>query len=86
MMAKERDEWATVMNAYRVISALLAQIKRCFTAGVTITVLVRRPGVPECDFIMSDDPNMDEVIATLQRRKDQKPVAMGNGRDIEVVQ
>lgn len=42
-------------------------ILKAFKPGVKITVLVRTPGFPERDFVMTDD-NPSEAIDMLRRR------------------
>ena len=43
-----------------------------FKAGARITVLVRHPGRPDEDFLMTSD-DLDEVAAMVARRKDKQP-------------
>lgn len=55
--------------AAAMVSAHMDQIKRLFKSGVKITVLVRTPGEPGRDFLMTDD-DLDEAITALRRRRD----------------
>jgi hypothetical protein len=62
------------------VAAAMEDIVRMFKPGVKITVLVRAPGFPDRDFMMTDD-QPDEVMAMLERRKaagadDGKPLGL----------
>jgi hypothetical protein len=46
----------------------MAEIVSLFKPGVKITVLVRVPGHPTRDFMMTDDQH-DDIIEMVQRRK-----------------
>jgi len=54
------------------VSDYMDKIKRRFKPGARITVLVRRPGYPEQDFVMTDD-EIEGAIACLLRRRDAGP-------------
>lgn len=56
------------------VSGYLDKIIRLFKPGAKIAVLVRSPGSPDRDFMMTDD-DLDELISMISRRK-----AMGCGR------
>lgn len=43
-------------------------ILRVFKPGAKITVIVRRPGQPEQDFLMTDD-DLEEVSRLIERRR-----------------
>lgn len=49
------------------VSDHMDKIKAVFKSGVKITVLVRTPGRPTRDFMMTDDDNT-ELIAMIERR------------------
>lgn len=49
------------------VGAAMDDIIGVFKPGVKITVLVRRPGFPEQDFLMTDD-DPAEAIALIERR------------------
>jgi hypothetical protein len=69
-MPGERKE--VTMSRLQEVQAEVAdrmdEIKSLFKAGAKITVLVRHPGKPEQDFLMTDD-HLDEVVAAANRRK-----------------
>ncbi len=52
----------------RTVAGRMEQIVDCFKPGVKITVLVRSPGFPNRDFLMTAD-DLDEVISAVDRRK-----------------
>lgn len=58
-------EWTRGQVAKR-----LEQIQQFFVTGSRITVIVRMPGKPEQDFMLTDD-EIDDAIAVLQRSKDR---------------
>lgn len=49
------------------IAMHLDGIREAFRGDVKITVLVRSPGLPDADFVMTDDA-IDEAIGMLRRR------------------
>lgn len=49
------------------VAKRMEQITKCFKPGVKITVLVRSPGFPSRDFMMTDDL-IPELHAMLDRR------------------
>lgn len=57
-----------VLSVAASIAGLMDEIQNHFKHGSKITVVVRFPGMPDRDFIMSSD-DFDEVIAALNRRK-----------------
>ncbi len=69
MSAGAAENVALVRN--RVCGAL-DHIARQFVDGVKITLIVRQPGKPEQDFMLSDDL-IDEAIAVLERSKGRQP-------------
>ena len=50
----------------------LDDILEMFVAGARITLIVRHPGLPDRDFVMTDDI-LDEVMAALERSKGRQP-------------
>lgn len=48
------------------------KIVKCFKSGAKITVLVRAPGFPDRDFVMTDD-DPAEAIEMLKRRQASGP-------------
>ena len=50
------------------------EILALFKAGAEITVLVRSPGYPDRDFLMTSD-TPDEIVAAIRRRLEEKPSA-----------
>jgi len=55
-------------NVQETVSGHMDAIVSCFKPGVKITVLVRSPGFPGRDFMMTNDDH-DELIAMIERRK-----------------
>lgn len=55
-------------NTTQFVATRMDEIVTCFKPGVKITVLVRTPGFPERDFMMTDDESA-EIIAMVQRRQ-----------------
>ena len=51
-----------------VASSYLDDIKRLFKPTVHVTLIVRRPGEPESDFLLTDD-ELDQVQDALDRAK-----------------
>lgn len=51
----------------QAVGECMNEIARHFKRDAKVTVVVRRPGHPQQDFIMSDD-ELDEVIACCRRR------------------
>lgn len=54
------------------VSGHMDSILECFKPGAKITVLVRQPGFPDQDFMLTSD-SPDEAIALIERRKAGKP-------------
>lgn len=50
------------------VSCHMDEILRCFKPGAKIAVLVRSPGYPHRDFVMTND-DLDELTAMIARRK-----------------
>lgn len=50
------------------ISDRLVEIESMFTRPVKVTCVVREPGNPEMEVVVTNDANVDEIIATLRRR------------------
>lgn len=63
-------------NAYERIGGLMNLIADVFHPGVKVTVLVRRPGKPGEDFMMSDD-DPSEAMALIKRRVASGPTIAG---------
>lgn len=58
---------AKLHATYETVSEHMDAILGCFKPGCKITVLVRTPGYPDRDFMLtSDDPK--EAIALIERR------------------
>ncbi len=53
--------------AQQNVAALMDEILQVFKPGAKIAVLVRRPGLPDEDFMMTDD-DPREAIAMINRR------------------
>ncbi|WAJ27118.1 hypothetical protein [Jiella sp. R10] len=51
------------------VAAHLDVIGHLFIPGAKLTILVRRPGEPDCDFLMTND-EMSEVAAMVARLSD----------------
>jgi hypothetical protein len=58
---------SVVAVAGEAISGHMDEILGLFKPGAKITVIVRFPGLPDRDLIMSDD-ELEEVIAACRRR------------------
>lgn len=58
-----------LINAYVAAADCLESMSQHWTVPVKLTLIVRQPGFPERDFLVSDD-EMDEIIALVQRRRD----------------
>jgi len=56
-----------IAEAGSVIGGHMDKILALFKPGAKITVVVRFPGLPDRDLIMSDD-ELEEVIAACRRR------------------
>ncbi len=54
------------------VSSHMESITKLFKRGVKIAVLVRSPGFPDRDFMMTDDA-IPELRAMLARREGRKP-------------
>lgn len=52
----------------QTVAGHMDEILRLFKSGAKITVLVRAPGFPDRDFMMTDD-DLTEIIAMVQRRQ-----------------
>jgi len=59
----------TLKETQESIGRMMEAIVAHFAPGVKITVMVRSPGYPDRDFMMTDD-DPAEVAAMLQRRSD----------------
>lgn len=53
-------------------SEYLSRIERLFKPGARLTLIVRRPGDAEQDFMLSSD-DLHEAIAVLERSKMRSP-------------
>ena len=58
----------TLSDVADEVAGHMNDIKSLFKPGVKIAVMVRTPGFPDRDFLMTDD-GTDELIDMLQRRK-----------------
>lgn len=72
MSLSDADEVALaalkLQAAKESIAPLLDEILEHFKKPAKITVLIRRPGLPEQDFCMTDD-DLAEVAAMVERRR-----------------
>lgn len=59
------------------IGVHMDEIVGLFKPGAKITVIVRFPGLPDRDLIMSDD-ELEEVIVACRRRNGMPPRAQEN--------
>ena len=57
-----------VADTQHFVADRMEQIVSRFKPGVKITVLVRTPGHPDRDFMMTDDTE-GEIIAMVERRQ-----------------
>lgn len=62
----------TVERAAEIISGHMDEIVGLFKPGAKIAILVRSPGHPDRDFMMTDD-SIEELEQMLARRKAKKP-------------
>lgn len=62
-----------------LVGIYMGHIAGLFKAGCRVTVLVRTPGHPDRDFMMTDD-ELTEIGKMVARRADQEPAATHNGR------
>lgn len=67
-MSIKHDDPA-VESVGHAIADHLADIESYFKPGAKLTLLVRHPGFPERDLIVTND-DFDELIAMVRRRKD----------------
>jgi hypothetical protein len=61
-----------LQRAYDIVASHMAGINGLFHPGVKITVIVRRPGQPEQDFLVSSEDGLaglDEVKLLIGRRQ-----------------
>lgn len=65
---------AIVQNTANEVGYYMGRIMKLFKPGAKITVIVRTPGCPGRDFIMSDD-NLEEAMAATLRRRNGEPEA-----------
>ncbi len=56
-----------LQRAYEIVGDKMEEVRALFLPGVKLTVIVRRPGKPEHDFMMTDD-DPDEAVALIHRR------------------
>jgi hypothetical protein len=56
-----------VIDVMQLATDRLNDVYRCFKPGVKMTLLVRRPGFPDQDFMLTDDSPAD-IIDMVQRR------------------
>ena len=66
-----RHPQPNVQDAGERVGDLMDEILRMFKPGAKITVLVRREGKPDQDFVQSND-DLAEAIEMLKRRTDPK--------------
>jgi hypothetical protein len=55
-------------RAQAVVSTSMNDIVAQFLPGVRVTVIVRRPGFDDQDFLMTDD-DLDQVASLIDRRR-----------------
>lgn len=65
-----------------IIAGHLDKIEKCFKPGVKMTILVRRPGEPEQDFVMSND-TAEGIVGILDRSLSRTPHVTPALRDEE---
>lgn len=63
---------AIVQDAAQQVGGYMDRIMKLFKPGAKVTVIVRSPGYPARDFIMSDD-ELEKVIAACRRRNGRPP-------------
>jgi len=52
-----------------VVSGCMDNILACFKPGAKITVVVRRPGNDDADFLMTNEAELSQVKALIDRRE-----------------
>lgn len=67
----------TLADVQDLTAACMDKIIKCFKPGAKITVLVRAPGFPDRDFVMTDD-DPAEAIEMLKRRQVAGPDTRGS--------
>lgn len=70
-MSGEGGKALSLLAVGERVGGCMNEIKLLFKQPAKITVMVRRPGFPDQDFMMTDD-NMNELRAMIDRRDDQK--------------
>jgi hypothetical protein len=70
-----------LVRARENVAAAMEDIVRMFKPGAKIAVLVRAPGFPDRDLLMTDD-DLDELIAMIRRRKAVEPSLQPTGGSI----
>ncbi len=66
-----KGPWGRVEMACAEVQRHMREIKALFVEDARITVLVRLPGDPDADIVVTAD-SMDEVIKALQHRAAQE--------------
>ena len=57
----------TLQEAQEEVAIHMNEIVRLFKPGVKITIMIRTPGKPNYDFLMTDD-DLSELHAMIDRR------------------
>lgn len=57
----------TLADVQELVADRMDEIHTYFKAGVKVTVIVRAPGFPDCDFMMTAD-EIPDLRALLDRR------------------
>jgi hypothetical protein len=58
----------------RLGGILEAHVEPIFKPEVKVTLIVRLPGNPEADILVSSDEDLDEVIALVERSKPRETI------------
>ena len=67
--ALTRPEPTPLERTREVTANAMETISQQFKPGALVTVLVRMPGKPEQDFMLTNDLDFNEIIALVERRK-----------------
>jgi hypothetical protein len=64
---KKEATFLDLIRVQELVANHMDKMKKLFRPGVKIAVLVRTPGIPERDFVMTDDA-LPELRKMLDRR------------------
>ena len=56
------------------LNDLLATAAKLVQPGCYITLVIRNPALPDGDILLTDEPDIENAIASIKKMKDREPI------------